>query len=201
MVLLVSYMKYLPVVGLGIISVVIIGVILLIEGENSKPRVVTDENGNEFTLGVDSSDDSSYSVNVGDKAPDFTLTTYDGKVVKLSDLYKEKPVIMQFWATWCEICEREFPENNTYAQENKDKFHFLAVNWAESASQVESYISRKNLDPTAITFLMNESSDVVRAYGVRGTPTHTIIDTKGQVFFYNVGYTTVSQFSAAINSL
>lgn len=199
--LLVNFMKFLPVVGLGIISVVIIGVILLVEGENSKPKVVTDENGNEFTLGVDSSSEANLSVNVGDKAPDFTLTTYDGKVVKLSDLYKDKPIIIQFWATWCEICEREFPENNIYAQENKDKFNFLAINWAESTSQVESYIGRKNLDPTAITFLMNESSDVVRAYGVRGTPTHTIIDTDGEVIFQNVGYTSTSQFSSVIDSL
>lgn len=194
-------MKFLPAVGLGIVSIVIVGVILLIEGESSQPEIVTDENGNEFTLGVDSSGETTSSVNVGDKAPDFTLTTYDGEIVKLSNLYKDKPVIMQFWATWCHICEREFPENNTYAQENKDKFHFLAVNWAESKSQVESYINRKNLDPTAITFLMNESSDVVRTYGVRGTPTHAIVDTKGQISFYNVGYTTTTQFSSAIDSL
>ena len=194
-------MKFLPVVGLGVISIVIVGVILLIEGENSQPKVVTDADGNEFTLGIENSEETTFSVNIGDKAPDFTLTTFDGEIVRLSDLYKEKPVIIQFWATWCEICEREFPENNTYAQENKDKFHFLAVNWAESKSQVESYINRKNLDPTAITFLMNESSDVVRTYGVRGTPTHAIVDTKGQITFYNIGYTDVGQFSSAIDSL
>ena len=194
-------MKFLPVIGLGIISVVIIGAILLIEGENSKPKVVTDENGNEFTLGVANSGENTFLVSVGDKAPDFTLTTYDGEIVKLCDLYEEKPVIMQFWATWCEICEREFPENNIFAKENKDKFHFLAVNWAESTSQVESYISRNNLDPSAITFLMNESSDVVRTYGVRGTPTHVIVDTKGRISFYNVGYTSVDQFSLVIDSL
>lgn len=179
----------------------IFGGIILLESSKSGPKVATDENGNEYTLGVDESDQSNRQINSGDKAPDFTLTTYDGKVVQLEKLYEEKPVILQFWATWCNICEEEFPENNTFAKKNKDKFHFVAVNWAESASQVKAYIKRMGLDPTAITFLMNESSDVIRAYGVRGTPTHVVVDTKGNIVFYNIGYTTADQFSSVIDSI
>ena len=169
--------------------------------QKNEPKVVTDESGNEYTLGVSESDAPTKQISTGDKAPDFTLQTYNGKVVKLASLYKEKPVILQFWATWCHICEREFPENNEFSKKNKDKFHFVAVNWAESTGQVESYIKRNGLDPTAITFLMNESSDVIHAYGVRGTPTHVVVDTKGNIVFYNIGYTTTDQFSSIIESL
>jgi len=169
--------KAIPVAIFIAINLVIVGAILLIEGDSSEPKTATDENGNEYTLGVSDADTTTV-LGVGDKAPDFTLATYDGKITKLSDLYKEKPVIIQFWATWCDICEREFPENNVYAQNNKDRFHFVAVNWAETTRQVQSYINRKNLDPEAITFLMNENSDVIRAYGVRGTPTHVVIGKK-----------------------
>lgn len=193
--------NFLPAIILVIISAVIIGAVVLIESEKNKPRVAIDENGNEFTLGITDPNDSRVALGTGATAPDFTLTTYDGEVVKLSDLYKEKPVILQFWATWCDICDREFPENNTYAQQNRDKFYFVAVNWGESTGQVENYIRRKNLDPSAIKFLMNENSDVVRAFGVRGTPTHLIVDKSGKISFYNVGYTDIGQFESAINSL
>ncbi len=192
--------SFAPLIILVLISLGILSVILLLEGSSNKPKVVTDESGNEYTLGVEGSS-SSTTLGVGESAPSFVLNSYDGKVVKLEELYKEKPVIIQFWATWCHICEQEFPENNKFAQENKDKFHFVAVNWAESTRQVESYIQRKELDPSAIQFLMNESSDVVRAYGVRGTPTHVVIDKSGKIVFYNVGYTTTGEFAAAIESI
>ena len=195
-----KFRSFTPIIALVLISLGILGVILLLEDSKNKPRVVTDESGNEFTLGVEGSV-SSTTLRVGDSAPSFVLSSFDGNVVRLEELYKEKPVIIQFWATWCEICEQEFPENNKYAQENKDKFHFVAVNWGESTRQVESYIKRKDLDPSAIQFLMNESSDVVRAYGVRGTPTHAVIDTNGKIVFYNVGYTTVGEFTSVIDSI
>lgn len=192
--------KFFPLIAIILVSLTIVGVILLLEGSKNKPKVVTDASGNEFTLGVEESQSSS-TLGVGDEAPSFILSSYDGNVVSLKELYKEKPVIIQFWATWCHICEQEFPENNKYAQENKDKFHFVAVNWGQTVLEVESYIGRKNLDPTAIKFLMNESSDVVRAYLVRGTPTHLVIDKKGKIVFYNVGYTTTSEFEKVINSI
>lgn len=183
------------------INILIFDGIILLESSKSVSRLVTDENGNEYTLGVEESDQSSRQINIGDKAPDFTLTTYDGKVIQLKNLYAERPVILQFWATWCGICEEEFPENNTFAKKNKDKFHFVTVNWAKSTGQVEAYIKEVGLDPTAVTFLMNESSDVIHAYGVRGTPTHAVVDTKGNISFYNVGYTTTDQFSSVIDPI
>ena len=192
--------KFFPLIAIILVSLTIVGVILLLEGSKNKTKVVTDASGNEFTLGVEESQSSS-TLGVGDEAPSFILSSYDGNVVSLKELYKEKPVIIQFWATWCHICEQEFPENNKYAQENRDKFHFVAVNWGQTVLEVESYIGRKNLDPTAIKFLMNESSDVVRAYSVRGTPTHLVIDKKGKIVFYNVGYTTTSEFEKVINSI
>ncbi len=195
------FRRFLPIIIFIGINILIFGGIILLESSKSVSRVVTDENGNEYTLGVEESDQSSRQINIGDKAPDFTLTTYDGKVVQLKNLYEEKPVILQFWATWCGICEEEFPENNTFAKKNKDKFHFVAVNWAESSTQVETYIKRVGLDPTAIIFLMNENSDVIHAYGVRETPTHAVVDTKGNIQFYNIGYTTTKQFSSVIDSI
>src|SRR5690554_4215113 len=50
----------------------------------------------------------SAEVNVGDKAPDFTLTGLDGKDVKLST-YAGKPTLLVFWVSWCPHCQAELP--------------------------------------------------------------------------------------------
>lgn len=117
-----------------IVSLSILGANLLLEGSKGKPKVVTDEASNEFTLGVEGTQSSSV-LGIGDEAPNFVLNSYDGNIVNLKELYTEKPVIIQFWATWCHICEQEFPENNKYTQENKDKFHFVAVNWGQTGKR------------------------------------------------------------------
>lgn len=67
-------------------------------------------------------------VQEGKPAPDFTLTTLDGKTVKLSD-YKGKKVILNFWATWCPPCKAEMPHMQNFYEENKDNgIEILAVN-------------------------------------------------------------------------
>src|ERR1700749_2575828 len=60
-------------------------------------------------------------------APDFTLSTPDGKKVALKD-YRGKVVFLNFWATWCPSCRTEMPEMNKLYQEFKGKgFEIVAV--------------------------------------------------------------------------
>src|SRR5260221_494161 len=65
-------------------------------------------------------------------APDFTLTTFDGKTVRLSDL-KGKVVVLNFWATWCGPCRAEAPQLQALWQKYKDRgVLFLGVDQADT---------------------------------------------------------------------
>src|SRR5512139_2468506 len=57
----------------------------------------------------------------GQPAPDFTLKDLDGKVVKLSDFRGKKVVLLDFWATWCNICKREMPVLERVYKEYRDR--------------------------------------------------------------------------------
>lgn len=124
------------------------------------------------------------------KPPDFTLPKYDGSGdVNLVASYSQKPTVIQFWATWCEFCRREFRVTNAIVATQKDQINYIAVNFSkESKEAVSSYIKELELDPTILTFVMDETGAVGRAYGVTGTPVHLFIKKGGEVSLFQVGY-------------
>lgn len=140
------------------------------------------------TLGADVQ--SSSDADTKPKPPDFTLPKYDGSgEVNLISYYNAKPTVVQFWATWCEFCRREFPVTNAMVANYKGQVNYLAVNFSqESRDAVRNYIKELELDPTILTFVMDETGTVGRAYGVRGTPVHLFIKKGGEVSLFRVGY-------------
>ena len=66
-------------------------------------------------------------ISEGVVAPDFAFTDLaTGKVMNLSDL-RDKPVYLNFWATWCPPCVKELPHIQAKYEQYKDKIHFLAI--------------------------------------------------------------------------
>ncbi|MEH6942598.1 peroxiredoxin family protein [Bacillus sp. JJ722] len=116
---------------------------------------------------------------IGEKAPDFTLNTLDGKTVKLSD-FKGKKVILNFWATWCPPCKAEMPHMQNYYQSNKDKdITILAVNLTNQDNGLE--IVHKFANDYKLTFpiLLDEKGIVGRTYQILTIPTSFFINEKG----------------------
>lgn len=121
---------------------------------------------------------------IGATAPDFKLTTLDGKTVELSQL-RGKPVFIDFWATWCGPCRRALPHTQKLFEKYGKEAHILTINLKEDAKTV-----RKFLEQNQYTFpvLMDTEGTVSAAYGVRGIPHFVLIDAKGKVQFVQVGY-------------
>ena len=113
---------------------------------------------------------------VGKAAPDFQLQNLDGQSVTLSGL-RGSPVIINFWATWCQPCASEMPYLQEINNEWSDKgLIVLAINWGESASQVEQFTQAHNL---SLQVLLDTKKVAAEKYGIRAFPTTFFIDKDG----------------------
>lgn len=137
------------------------------------------------------------------KPPDFTLPRYDDSGnINLASSYNEKPTVIQFWATWCEFCRKEFPVTNAMVATQNGRINFIAVNFSQESKQaVKSYIRELELDPSVLTFVMDEDGFVGRAYGVTGTPVHLFIKKGGEVSTFRIGYMSPQQMKEEIERI
>lgn len=116
-----------------------------------------------------------------DLAPDFSLQAIDGETIVLSDILKEKIVVLDFWASWCTYCVRAMPRMEEFYAQNKDKVTVIGINVGESESNVRKFAQRIGISyPIALDF----DSNVARAYKVRGIPTIVAVDKNGTILYY-----------------
>ncbi|HYK73968.1 MAG TPA: TlpA disulfide reductase family protein [Pseudoneobacillus sp.] len=142
------------------------------EKTNENSEVIPKEFEN--TSGVDLSQELE-----GNPAPDFTLTTLDGKTVKLSD-YKGKKVILNFWATWCPPCKAEMPHMQKFYEKNKENnIEILAVNLTNldnGKKSIEEFVTEYKL---TFDIPLDEEGTIGMQYQAFAVPTSYIIDSKG----------------------
>ena len=147
-----------------------------------KKNVDTEESFASEQRGVDLVDVTAEEGLIkGDMAPDFTLTTLDGKKVQLSDL-KGKKIIVNFWATWCPPCKAEMPHMQNYYEDfaKEENVEILAVNLT-SGDKVESV--QNFVEDYGLTFPipMDVEGKVGETYQAITIPTSYMIDTKGRI--------------------
>lgn len=121
------------------------------------------------------------------EAPDFTVVDADGTEVKLSD-YVGKPIVLNFWASWCSPCKSEMPEFNAAWEELDGEVQFLMVNMTDGAREtVES--AREYVEGEGFTFpvLFDTKSEAAIAYSAYSLPTTYFIDAEGYVTARAVG--------------
>jgi len=123
-------------------------------------------------------------------APDFELESLDGTMIKLSDL-RDKNIIVNFWATWCDFCVEEMPDLQKLQETYKDDdLLILAVNVGETKEEIEKFMKENKLD---LTFLLDKDSSVANTYGLRSFPSTLAINKKGEVVSGYVGMLTYEQ--------
>jgi peroxiredoxin len=113
---------------------------------------------------------------IGNLAPGFNLVDMNGKSVSLAD-YDGKPVLVNFWATWCSPCRGEMPYlQQIYDDFSDDGLIMLAIDMQESPEKVKEFYSVYNLSMPA---LLDTSGKVSDDYGITSIPTTFFIDSEG----------------------
>ena len=119
-------------------------------------------------------------------APDFVVLDYAGNEVKLSD-YQGKPVVLNFWATWCYYCKEEMPDFDK-AFKNYPEVQFLMINATdgvqETMEMAKAYVEEKGF---AFDVFFDTKLDAVSKYRVTGFPMTVFIDKDGNLVTYANG--------------
>ena len=119
------------------------------------------------------------------QAPDFTVYDLEGKAHKLSD-FRGKPVVLNFWASWCVPCKSEMPDfDEAYARYGQD-IHFVMVNltdgYQETVDSASAFIQSSGY---RFPVYYDTDMDAAANYGVSSVPVTYFIDAEG--YFVAVG--------------
>ncbi len=127
-------------------------------------------------------------------ASDFSLTSLTGETIRLQDLLG-KPVVMNFWATWCAPCELEMPLFQEYYAKYAPELEILAINFGEPVTDVQAFVNR-----LALTFpvLLDPDGKVSDLYRVRALPVTFFIDREGVVQSMYLGTISRTKFEALL---
>ncbi|MCO6411661.1 MAG: protein disulfide oxidoreductase [Thiogranum sp.] len=116
-------------------------------------------------------------------APEFQGRLLDGNQVSLSQ-FRGRPVLLQFWATWCPVCKLELAGIDRIAQDHA----VLSVALDDGTDDaLRQWMTNRSV---AFPVVPDPAGEIAARFGVRGVPTSLVIDAAGRIRFVEVGYTT-----------
>ena len=139
-------------------------------------------------------------VTVGDRVPNFTLTTFDGQQIELTEL-QGQVVVLNFWASWCKPCEQEAADLETAWRDYQPRGDvvFLGVDYVDTEPEARIY-----LEKFGITYPNGPDlrTRISQAFRIRGVPETYFIDQDNTLHYVQIGpFSSLSQIKAVIDPM
>ena len=134
-------------------------------------------------------------------APDFSMFDIDGNEIKLSD-FRGKPVILNFWASWCGPCKMEMPDLEKAYQEYGDRIQFMLVDLTDGSQETVEKASAF-IKEQGYTFpvFYDTAMEGAYTYGVSGIPVTYFINAEGVFVAYYQGAMTADILQQGMDML
>lgn len=156
--------------------------------EETKEEIV------EESVEEEKEDKSNYT-----KAYDFTVYDENNNAYKLSD-FEGKPVVLNFWASWCGPCKSEMPDFEIAYQEYGEKIQFLMINmtdgYQETVSSANDFIKDKGY---TFPVFYDSNLEAAKAYSVYSIPATYFIDAEGYIIAWGSGALSAENLQEGIN--
>ena len=123
---------------------------------------------------------------VGSAAPAAAVQSLEGTAMDLGGMYGEKPVVLEFWATWCPLCKKLEPAMKAAQAKYAGDVRFVSVGVPsnQSAEKQKAYMEKQQLGGT---FVFDKNGAAMKAYAVPHTSYVVVIDKAGKVVYTGVG--------------
>ncbi|GHT15468.1 hypothetical protein AGMMS4956_15480 [Bacteroidia bacterium] len=153
---------------------------------------------------IDTQYDNEPALNVNDSIRDFTVKRMDGTNLKLSNL-KGNVVLINFWATWCAPCIREFYEFPSMIKPFRNSnFVLLPISRGETEEEVKNKMSQLRKDGIDFNVGIDPRQTIASMYGAKDAiPKNILIDKNGIVRYISTGFTeeNINNMSSMITKL
>ena len=134
-------------------------------------------------------------------APDFTVFDREGNAHKLSD-FRGKPVILNFWASWCGPCQMEMPDFEETYRQYGDRIQFVMVNLTDGSQEtVETASAFIENAGYSFPVYYDTAMEAAAAYGVNAVPVTYLIDAEGTLLAWGQGALSAEALQTAVNML
>lgn len=136
------------------------------------------------------------SVHYGAPPPDFTIADAQG-VQTLRDL-RGKPVVINFWASWCPPCTEEMPYFERLQATYGDRVRIITVDWNEDPANAVGFLRTRHLQLPVVS---DRQSKIYSAYSLTEVPDTLVLDAAGNVTYVSVGGLSWPELSAAVSAV
>ena len=174
-----------------------------LSGESGSGNLVIDmPQGAQSSQGSGNPDSTPSGASSGQSttnpAPNFTVLDKDGNTVEFSSK-KGKPIILNFWASWCPPCKAEMPDFEEAYKKYGDKVEFMMVNLTDGNRETLQK-AKDHVSSNGYTFpvYFDTQSTAAYAYSISSVPATYIIDAEGNIVAHAIGMMTANDLEAAI---